>query len=117
MDSGTRITGGGSGYAAILAHAGGALYGMELGSVSLKRIGFFCFPIKHSTHTARGRSSVWYGTRLGDLKEKVRPGRTRLGDLEESWFIFVFRLNTQHTHNRHWQDGRARRSGRTRSTP
>ena len=25
---------------------------MELGSVTLKRIGFFCFPIKHSTHTA-----------------------------------------------------------------
>jgi len=34
-----------------LAHAGGALYGTELGSVTLKRIGFFCFPIKHSTHT------------------------------------------------------------------
>ena len=49
MDSGTRITGGGSGYAAILAHAEGVLYGMELGSVTLKRIGFFCFPIKHST--------------------------------------------------------------------
>ena len=32
-------------------HAGGVLYGMELGSVTLKRIGFFCFPIKHSTHT------------------------------------------------------------------
>jgi hypothetical protein len=29
-----------------LAHAGGALYGTELGSVTLKRIGFFCFPIK-----------------------------------------------------------------------
>ena len=24
---------------------------MELGSVTLKRIGFFCFPMKHSTHT------------------------------------------------------------------
>jgi hypothetical protein len=38
---------------------------MELGSVTLKRIGIFCFPIqvKHSTHTVR------YGTRLGDLKE------------------------------------------------
>ena len=44
----------GSGFAALLAHAGGVLYGMELGSVTLKRIGFFCFPIKHSTHT-RGR--------------------------------------------------------------
>jgi hypothetical protein len=51
MDSGRRITAGGSGYAAILAHAGGALYGTELGSVTLKRNGFFCFPIKHSTHT------------------------------------------------------------------
>jgi hypothetical protein len=51
MDSGTGITGGGSGYAAILAHAEGVLYGMELGSVTLKRVGFFCFPLKHSTHT------------------------------------------------------------------
>ena len=50
MDSGSRITGGWSGYAALLAHAGGALYGTELGSVTSKRIGFFCFPIKHSTH-------------------------------------------------------------------
>ena len=32
--SGTGITGGGSGYAAILAHAG-VLYGTELGSVAL----------------------------------------------------------------------------------
>ena len=32
---------------------GGVLYGMELGSVTLKRIGFFCFPIKHSTHTVQ----------------------------------------------------------------
>ena len=38
MDSGTRITGGGSGYAAILAHAEGALYGTELGSVTLMMI-------------------------------------------------------------------------------
>jgi len=28
--------------------------GMELGSVTLKRISFFCFPIKHSTHTGGG---------------------------------------------------------------
>ena len=34
MDSGTRIMGGGSGYAALLAHAEGVLYGMELGSVT-----------------------------------------------------------------------------------
>jgi hypothetical protein len=38
--------------AALLVHAGGVLYGMELGSVTLNRIGFFCFPIQvHSTHT------------------------------------------------------------------
>ncbi len=57
------VTGGGSGYAALLAHAGGGLYGMELGSVTLKRIGFFCFPIKHSTHTPRysrlGSEGFW----------------------------------------------------------
>ena len=35
-DSGTGITGGGSGYAALLAHAEWVLYGMELGSVTLK---------------------------------------------------------------------------------
>ena len=47
LDSGTGI-----GYAAILAHAEGALYGTELGSVTLKRIGFFCFAIKRYTqHT------------------------------------------------------------------
>jgi hypothetical protein len=27
------------------------LTGKELGSVTLKRVGLFCFPIKHSTHT------------------------------------------------------------------
>ena len=58
MDSGRGITGGGSGYAALLAHVEGALYGTELGSVTLKRIGFFCFPIKHSkslnTHRGSG---------------------------------------------------------------
>ena len=36
------------------SHHVGVLYGMELGSVTLKRIGFFCFPIKHSTHTGWG---------------------------------------------------------------
>ncbi len=36
MDSESGITGGGSGYAALLAHAGRVLYGMELGSVTLK---------------------------------------------------------------------------------
>ena len=33
-ESGSRITGGGSGYAAILVHAEGVLYGTELGSVT-----------------------------------------------------------------------------------
>ena len=47
------ITGGGSGYAALLAHAEGALYGTELGSVTLKRIGLFCFPTR-TTCQARG---------------------------------------------------------------
>jgi hypothetical protein len=51
MDSGSRINGGGSGYAAHLAHAGGVLYGKELGSVTLKRVGLFCFPIKHTLNT------------------------------------------------------------------
>ena len=37
MDSGSRITGGGSGYVAHFAHAGGVLYGTELGSVTFKR--------------------------------------------------------------------------------
>ena len=36
---------------------------------------------------ARGRSSVRYGTRLGDLKE--------------SWFILFFQLNPQHTRALH----------------
>ena len=57
--SGRGITGGGSGYAALLAHAGGALYGTELGLVTFKRIGFFCFPIKHSTHTAATRVAAF----------------------------------------------------------
>jgi hypothetical protein len=34
-----------------LAHAGGVLYGTELGSVTLERVGLFCSPTKHSTHT------------------------------------------------------------------
>ena len=39
-----------SGYAAHLVNAEGVLYGTELGSVTLKRVGLFCFPIKHSTY-------------------------------------------------------------------
>jgi hypothetical protein len=49
MDSGTKITGGGS---ALLAHAGGVQYGTELGSMTLKRVVLFCFSTKSSTHTA-----------------------------------------------------------------
>ena len=45
------------GYAALLAHAEGVLYGTELGLVTLKRVGLFCFPIKHSTHTAGRRAA------------------------------------------------------------
>ena len=54
------MTGGGSGYAAILAHAGGVLYGMELGSVTLKRIGFFCFQL-NTQHTHTGQARSWSG--------------------------------------------------------
>ena len=91
---------------------------MELGSVTLKRIGFFCFPIKHSTHTQTGADpeiilSVLLAQLVGRLgsdgfwkedygwgvrvrrpfgacgRSSVRYG-TRLGDLKESWFIFFF---------------------------
>jgi hypothetical protein len=48
-----------------LAHAGGVLYGMELGSVTLKRIGFFCFPIKHSTHCPLVVLRVYFGVAGG----------------------------------------------------
>jgi hypothetical protein len=41
----------------VTAHAEGVLYGTELGSVSLKRVGLFCTPTKHSTHT-EGRRRV-----------------------------------------------------------
>jgi hypothetical protein len=37
-----------------LAHAGGVLYGTELGSVTLKRVVLFCFSTKSSTHSPRG---------------------------------------------------------------
>ena len=48
---------------------------MELGSVTLKRIGFFCFPIKHSTHEPEGSQcrhfghaeGALYGTELGSV--------------------------------------------------
>ena len=39
---------------------------MELGSVTLKRIGFFCFQIKHSAHTGswETRSGVYFALSL-----------------------------------------------------
>jgi hypothetical protein len=48
---------------------------MELGSVTLKRIGFFCFPIKHSTHTqGEGRVRGREGGREGG-RERERERR------------------------------------------
>ena len=69
MDSGSRITGGGSGYAALLAHAGGVLYGMELGSVTLKRIGFFVFQLntQHALYGGKVRVGRPFGARRGVL--------------------------------------------------
>jgi len=80
MDSGTRITGGGSRYAALLAHAEGALYGTELGSVTLKRVGLFCFPIKHSTHTcSAGR--LGFGTEHTHVREIFGPRIQEVDDI------------------------------------
>jgi hypothetical protein len=50
MDSGSRITGGGSRYTALLAHAGGVLYGIELGSVTLREFVYFVFQL-NTQHT------------------------------------------------------------------
>ena len=66
-ESGTGITGGGSGYAAHLAHEEGVLYGTELGSVTLKRVGLFCSPTKRSTHTYPGLGKRVYA-------DTPRPG-------------------------------------------
>ncbi len=88
----------------------------------LKRIGFFCFPIKHSTHTQIPRLEFWPRSRYRDIGlfcfpikhsthtvQVRRPfgarGRSsvryeiRLGDLKENWFLcfHIFQLNTQHT--------------------
>ena len=77
----------GSEYAALLAHAGGVLYGTELGSVTLKRIGFFCFPIKHSTHTELGSVTLKI---VGLFCFPIKHSTHTL-------VYFVFQLNTQHT--------------------
>ena len=92
--------------------AGGALYGTELGSVTLKRIGFFCLPIKHSTHTGGSgyaahlahAGGVLYGTELGSVTLKrvqvvlfcssipiKHPTVTELGSV-------TLKINNQHTH-------------------
>jgi len=56
----TGITGGGSGYAALLAYAEGVLYGTEHGSVTLKRVVLFCFSTKIlNTHTELPNLQVW----------------------------------------------------------
>jgi hypothetical protein len=51
---------------------------MELGSVTLKRIGFFCFPIKHSTHTLRFVSnrnpSLESSSAFGQFSRSFRAG-------------------------------------------
>ncbi len=54
MDSGRGITGDGSGYDAILAHAGGVLYGTELGSVTLKSVELVYFVFQLNTQHTQG---------------------------------------------------------------
>jgi hypothetical protein len=89
MDSGRRITGGGSGYAAILAHAGGVLYGTELGSVTLKRIGFlFVFQL-NTQHT-------WSGTTGGQGPGRPPFGARRKESCKGLGSV-TFKINTQHT--------------------
>ena len=46
-------------------YAGGVLYGTELDSVTLKRVGLFCFPTKHSTNTGLLRLTSGLGLGLG----------------------------------------------------
>ena len=70
MDSGSGITGGGSGYAAAALFNGArgimssVRYGIRLGD--LKENWFLCFPIKHSTHT---------GTHTFNLNSTILYGR------------------------------------------
>jgi hypothetical protein len=67
--------------ASAATHAEGVLYGMELGSVTLKRIGFFCFPIKHSTHTLLAHAGgVLYGMELGSVTLKINTQHTHSAD-------------------------------------
>jgi hypothetical protein len=75
-----------SGYAAILADTGGVLYGTELGSVTLTRVGFFCFPIKHSTHTL-DREFAASGNKLSRMRD--RHYRCRLRVKKECFFCNV----------------------------
>jgi hypothetical protein len=72
MDSGTGITGGESGFAALLTHAGGPLYGMEL-----------CVFI-----TAGPMVKMFTGGVGGEWRTcAMRDDRTRIGDLKENWFL------------------------------
>jgi hypothetical protein len=49
---------------------------MELGSVTLKRIGFFCFPIKHSTHYGGVRTPKESRQGLGSVTLKINNQHT-----------------------------------------
>jgi hypothetical protein len=82
---------------------------MELGSVTLKRlgIGFFCFPIKHSTAILAHAGRVLYGMELGPGSVTLKrigffcfpikhSTHTATVTLKRIGF-FVFQLNTQHT--------------------
>ena len=59
------------------------------GSVTLQRIGFFCFPIKHSTHTLK---------RIGFF---CFPIKHSTHTPERELVYFVFQLNTEHTLAQH----------------
>ena len=54
-----------------VTHHGGVLYGTELCSVILKRVGLFCFPIKYSTHTGDECEEMWV-TLAGFCEKRAR---------------------------------------------
>ena len=70
-----------------LAHAGGSLYGTELGSVTLKKIGFFCFPIKHSTHTKRRRLLTWPSLSSYSSYDVLRGRGYQCDDTDPRWSL------------------------------
>jgi hypothetical protein len=85
-----------------LAHAGGVLYGTELGSVTLKRVGLFCFPIKHSTHTHIEHEATWESP---SAREGMTGGAS--GECVECfiwffiWFFFIWFFGLQIKHSTH----------------